>query len=274
MKSTLENTTLEVRYAAFVSLPVGWERPVEDFIPGARCRVELDVITNGCYRLESADGSVHEIHEGSLFMDRLMDRKFSSNGSDQPLEFISIRFAVYNRAGHEITFHFDQPFPIVYGNPAQRLFIRQTAETAVRFYHHNQPLAAAHCLSTILYLTQFSAHEESTHSLEKKTHIRQIAGEMEDYLGNKLVIGELAQRLGYSRTYFSKLFKEIMGVSPKEYLCTKRIEQAKDLLHGTALSVAEIARATGYGDDLTFFYRHFKQRTGMSPGAYRTKSQS
>lgn len=274
MKYTLDNTTLEIRYAAFISLPVGWERSGEDFAPGARCRVELDIITNGCYRLESADGSIHDVHAGSLFMDRLMDRKCSSNGSDQPLECIGIRFAVYNRAGQEITFQFNEPFPIVYCNPAQRLFIRQAAEAAVRFYHHNQPSAAAHCLATILYLTQFSANGESTHSLEKKTHIRQIAGEMTDCMGSKIVIEEMAQRLGYSRTYFSKLFKEIIGSSPKEYLCTKRIEQAKDLLQGTAISVAEIARATGYGDDLTFFYRHFKQRTGMSPGAYRTKSQS
>jgi AraC-like DNA-binding protein len=274
MKDILDNTTREVRYAAFINLPVGWVRPVEDFAPGASERVELNVITRGCYRLESADGSIHEVRAGSLFMDRLMDRKCSSNGSDQPLEFIGMRFAVYNRTGQEITFQFDEPFPIVYCDPAQRLFVRQAAEAVVRFFHNGQPLAAAHCLSTILYFTQLNAHEESTHSLEKKTHIRQIAGEMKDYLENRLVIEELAQRLGYSRAHFSKLFKEIMGVSPKEYLCTQRIERAKDLLHGTALNVAEVARAAGYGDDLTFFYRHFKQRTGISPGAYRTKRQS
>ncbi len=272
VKYTLSNTTLEIRYAAFISLPVGWRRPVEDFFPGARYRIELNIITGGCYRLESADGSIHEIREGGLFMDRLMDRRLSSNGDKAPLEFIGMRFSMHDRSGEEITYQFDQPFPIVYSCPAQAFFLRQTAEAAVRFYHNGLPEAAAHCAETILYLVQAgSVIEEPLSLLKQKTHIRQIAGFMADHLGEKLRIEELAKRLGYSRAHFSKIFKQVMGASPQEYLCNLRIQQAEELLRGSAMSIEEIARATGHGSDIPFFYRLFKQRTGQCPGAYRTK---
>jgi len=274
MKYTLDNTTLEIRYAAFISLAVGWKRPVEDFAPGARCRIELNVITGGCYRLESADGTVHDIRAGSLFMDRLMDRRCSSNGGDEPLEFIGMRFSMHDQSGEEITFQFEQQFPVVCYNPEQAFLIRQTAETAVRFFHNKQPEAATHCVETILYLVQSGTNAESLDSLKQKTHIRQMAGYMADHLGDKLSVEELAHRLGYSRTYFSKMFKQIMGASPREYICNMRIKQARELLQGTTLSVEEIACATGYENDPSCFYRLFKQRTGVCPCAYRTKSQS
>lgn len=274
MKYNLDNTALELVYAAFIDLPVGWSRPVEDFAPGSRCRVELNVITGGCYTLESADGAVHVVREGSLFMDRLMDRQCSSNRENQPLKFIGMRFAVYNQAGTEITFRFEQPFPIIYSNPTYALFIRQTAEMAVRFFHNEQKQAAAHCAKTILHLTRFGAAEEPLGQLQNKTHIRQIAGYMFDHLAEPLQIEELARMLGYSRTHFSGLFKQVMGVCPKEYLCQLRIEQAKDLLRGTTMSIEDVARAIGHSDDLAFFYRFFKQRVGLCPGAYRTKIHS
>jgi len=274
MKYTLKNTTLEIRYAAFISLAVGWKRPVEDFAPGARCRIELNVITDGCYRLESADGIVHDIRAGSLFMDRLMDRRCSSNGGDGPLEFIGMRFSMHEKSGREITYQFDPPFPVVYGNPAQSLLIRQTAETAVRFFHNKQPEAAAHCVETILYLVQAGSNAESLDSLKQKTHIRQIAGYMADHSGDKLSVEELAHRLGYSRAHFSKTFKQVMGASPREYICNLRVERARELLQNTALSIKEIACTTGYGDDLRLFYRVFKKRTGFCPCTYRTKSRS
>jgi hypothetical protein len=46
--------------------------------------VELNVITGGCYTLESADGAVHAVREDSLFMNRLMNRQCSSNREKQP----------------------------------------------------------------------------------------------------------------------------------------------------------------------------------------------
>ncbi len=71
-----------------------------------------------------------------------------------------------------------------------------------------------------------------------------------------------------SQYYFSRLFKQAMGVSPYQYVMQQRIERAKYLLRTTSLSVAEIAPQVGFStqNQLTIQFRKF---TGTTPSGYR-----
>lgn len=80
----------------------------------------------------------------------------------------------------------------------------------------------------------------------------------------------LARELGCSRRHFYRLFKEIQGQSPVDYLIHTRLKAAQGLLHASSYSIARIAELTGYRD-IYFFSRQFKQKTGLSPSAYRQK---
>ncbi len=64
------------------------------------------------------------------------------------------------------------------------------------------------------------------------------------------------------------VFKDVTGVSFKEYVTQVRVAEAKRLLLGTDLSVAEIARAVSY-TNLNQFYKVFYRSCAMSPGEYR-----
>lgn len=80
----------------------------------------------------------------------------------------------------------------------------------------------------------------------------------------KTSIEEMAQFVGLDRKYFSKVFKEIIKVTPQEFLINYRIEKACELMKDHNLSIANIARSVGYDDPL-LFSKIFKKLKKMSP---------
>lgn len=81
-------------------------------------------------------------------------------------------------------------------------------------------------------------------------------------------VAALAQEMHLSRAHFSRLFKKTTGQSPLDFLVETRLSRARHLLRETPLSIGEIAERLDYAD-VYFFSRQFKQKTGVSPLAYR-----
>lgn len=86
--------------------------------------------------------------------------------------------------------------------------------------------------------------------------------------GEAPAVVELAEEAGYSPDHFTRVFVEVMGVTPTAFIVQQRIARAAQLLRETAMSVSQVADALGYSD-VYFFSRQFKQKTGMSPTGYR-----
>lgn len=87
----------------------------------------------------------------------------------------------------------------------------------------------------------------------------------------QLSIEELARQLGYHRAHLFHAFKARTGLSPKQYLMKVRMDKAKQLLTGVALTVDQIASSVGFNDAL-YFSRQFRKITGMSPSEYRSQA--
>ena len=84
----------------------------------------------------------------------------------------------------------------------------------------------------------------------------------------KITVEQIASHVGISRKYLFAVFKNTIGISPKDYIIEYRIKRAKELLADKSLSVGHIAYSVGYEDQLTFS-KMIKQQTGMSPTEYR-----
>ncbi|GAB2667595.1 helix-turn-helix domain-containing protein [Vibrio panuliri] len=73
----------------------------------------------------------------------------------------------------------------------------------------------------------------------------------------------------YSVTYFSKVFSKKVGMCFRDYVTHQRIDMAKRMLAASSdTKIAYIAYSCGY-QDVSYFSRIFKKKTGTTPGAYR-----
>ena len=83
-------------------------------------------------------------------------------------------------------------------------------------------------------------------------------------------LNELAEQLHQSVSSLSKNIKKATGYTFKELLQEKRLSKSKNLLETTDLSIKWIIEEVGY-DNISYFYRIFKEKYGMTPKAFRSK---
>jgi AraC-like DNA-binding protein len=94
--------------------------------------------------------------------------------------------------------------------------------------------------------------------------------ELEQKFGDNEKIDNVAERLGLSRRYFTRLFRSKTGASWLNYVRDLRLKHARMLLQKTDRSIAIIAFECGF-EDLSSFYRAFKAKTGVPPQKWREK---
>ena len=78
----------------------------------------------------------------------------------------------------------------------------------------------------------------------------------------------MAVMAGLSSTQFNKRFRELLRMSPSEYILKLRIEVAQNLLNSSNKSIAEISAEAGFYDQ-SHFTKRFRKVTGMTPMAFR-----
>lgn len=88
------------------------------------------------------------------------------------------------------------------------------------------------------------------------------------HLETNLSVSELANKVNQNADYFSRQFEHYTGMRPNQFVNEKRIERAQYLLATSALNYTEIATVLGY-DNLSYFSKSFKKKTGLSPRAYK-----
>lgn len=96
---------------------------------------------------------------------------------------------------------------------------------------------------------------------------------IELHLEEPLTIELLAARLGYTKYYLSRRFKEELGYTVNSYIQIARVERAKALLSCTGLNVTQISEKLQFTSP-SHFSTVFKRFAGMSPAQYREEAQT
>ncbi len=106
----------------------------------------------------------------------------------------------------------------------------------------------------------------------KQNYVEYAIRFIEQNYHKNIKISDIASYIGINRSYFTKIFKHEMGISPQQYLLHLRMKNAATLLEKTDLPIKDISRRNGYDNSLTFS-KSFKSHFGTSPKAYRNNER-
>ena len=88
--------------------------------------------------------------------------------------------------------------------------------------------------------------------------------------GARLSLETLAAEATVSPYHFLRIFEQVVGVTPGQYMLSMRLRHAAVRLRRSRDAIATVALDCGF-DDLSTFNRQFRRATGVPPGAYRTQ---
>jgi AraC family transcriptional regulator len=99
-------------------------------------------------------------------------------------------------------------------------------------------------------------------------HYKRVLDFVANHYAEPITINDMARVAGLSDAHFARLFKEVLGDSPYQFVMDFRVEQAKRMLADHARPMADIAFACGFADQ-PHFSRVFKKLTGTTPRTFR-----
>lgn len=117
-------------------------------------------------------------------------------------------------------------------------------------------------------LMEQSWNPESATVSRKRMELSAIKDYLDEHYTEKILMDDLAERFFINKFYMTKIFKETYGVTINNYLISKRITRAKQLLRFTDKTVDEVGNAVGM-EDANYFSRMFRKVEGVSPREYR-----
>ncbi len=99
---------------------------------------------------------------------------------------------------------------------------------------------------------------------------RHAAGGNRDSVRERDIVNRIARHIGYSTSSCNRMFHQVYGLSPRQYLSSLKLKKAKLLLLEPDLPVESVSDQLGYGS-VAHFSRQFKRWTGESPMQFKSR---
>ena len=114
------------------------------------------------------------------------------------------------------------------------------------------------------------ADETDTRSKKHLKNLPLVFSYIDQHLSDTLSLQELSDIAGFTPTYFSRVFKELVGFSLWDYISSRRIDRAIHLItaEDSGKNMIEIAAECGF-NNTAHFNKTFKKITGMTPREYK-----
>jgi AraC family transcriptional regulator len=140
--------------------------------------------------------------------------------------------------------------------PAQRIVVESTSRALV-----------THLVRS--FTSQAGQPDDSGKEEARLTapYLSRVLQHIEANFGRKITLDDLAGLANVGRFYFSRLFKQSMGVSPMAYVEQRRVRRARELIASGRYTLAEIAVAVGFADQ-SHFTRRFNLHCGLTPAVF------
>ncbi len=134
--------------------------------------------------------------------------------------------------------------------------------------HFYDAVSMAGALYTMMAMLMENGEADNRGRGIEQNHVEQALRYIADHFSSPIMVKDIADHTGVCRSYLYRMFRRVVGMSPKDYLEEYRINQACQMLEETDLTVAAVARSAGYEDNL-YFSKVFKKCCGQTPTEYR-----
>ena len=98
----------------------------------------------------------------------------------------------------------------------------------------------------------------------------QITSYVNEHFHEDINLASVANELGYTPNYISRYYKQANGINFTDYLNSRRVAFACELLASTSKNLNRIAEMSGFRSS-NFFIKVFKKYEGVTPGEYRRR---
>ncbi|MGY3572482.1 helix-turn-helix domain-containing protein [Vibrio paucivorans] len=132
----------------------------------------------------------------------------------------------------------------------------------------NDLLLSRACNDTVVALLQRHISAFETAKKDSRFDLEAIDRYIEQHLGRKITVAQLAGSVFLGESQFHMLFKEQMKITPHQYVLGKRIDMAKVLIEQGHLSLGQVAELAGFSGQSTFTHS-FTRLQGVSPSQYK-----
>ena len=106
-----------------------------------------------------------------------------------------------------------------------------------------------------------------------ETSLQAAAHYIGSHYSENITLEDAAKVAGFTATYFSRKFKEMVGIGFRDYVNHLRLKESTRLLRETSLSIQEISSRCGFTSS-NYYGDVFRLAYGMSPRDYRKKEDS
>lgn len=105
--------------------------------------------------------------------------------------------------------------------------------------------------------------------MDKKVRaVQRMQDYIENHLKEKITLANVADAAGISEPYASKVFKELVGMAPSEYIRARQLTRSAAELVSTEKNVLEVALDTHF-ETHEGFLKAFRKQFGINPYSYR-----
>ena len=134
------------------------------------------------------------------------------------------------------------------------------------------PMSEAECSLIFSFVVRklysFCKAERLTTVGASNVYVQEVIKYITENFACDINVSDIAEHFAVSRSKLERDFKSVIGEAPKAFLESCRLGEAKNLLMTTSLPISEIAAKSGFASE-NYFFRFFKNHTGISPLRYR-----
>lgn len=133
----------------------------------------------------------------------------------------------------------------------------------------------ADLLAELLAVHLLSVHCSAAQKIEYKGgmppgKLRRVTDYINEHFDAPLSLTELADTIEMNTFHFARQFKQATGQPPHQYIVSRRIERAKELLKTTKMPLVEISLEVGINSQ-NHFTTLFRRQTGLTPKQFRDR---